>query len=158
MGHRGPGCVIVESQPPHILTECLGQRRSSDRPYSGLRGAHAGSTPVPGSCRNPRLPPGLQERAATGGAASSSSSIDPGVQFIGQAPKTTSTCRHSPSSRGANPPGNSPHSSTTPAVLHHPHSFTIDINLRFHVQTTPDVLPHHQLSPEHPRVRKWQRE
>ena len=157
MGHRGPGCVIVKSQPPHILTECLGQRRSSDRPDSELRGAHAGSTAVPGPRRNPRLPPGIQERAATGGAASSSS-INAGVQFVGQAPETTSTCRHSPCSRGANPPGNSPHSSTTPAVLQHPNSLTVNINLRLHVQTTPGVLPHHQLSPEHPRVRKWQRE
>ena len=158
MGHRGPGCVISESQPPHILTECLGQRRSSDRPYSELRGAHAGSKAVSRPRRNPRLPQSVQERAATGGAASSSSSINAGVRFVGQAPETTSTCRHSPCSRGANPPGNSPHSATTPAVLHHPNSLTVDVNLRLNVQTTPGVLPYHQLSPEHPRVREWQRE
>ena len=157
MGRRGPGCVTVESQPPFKLTYRVGQRRSSDRPYTELCGAYAGSTAVPGPRRNPRLPPGIQERAATGGAASSSS-IDPGFQFIGQAPETTSTCHHSPRSRGKNPPGHSPHSATTPAVLHHPNSLTVDINLRLHIQTTPGVLPHDQLSPEHPRLRKWQRE
>ena len=157
MGHRGPGCVTVESQPPFILTYCLGQRRGPNRLNSALRGAHEGAETVPGPRRNPRLPQSIQERAATGGAASSSS-IDPGFQFIGQAPETTSTCHHSPRSRGKNPPGHSPHSATTPAVLHHPNSLTVDINLRLHIQTTPGVLPHDQLSPEHPRVRKWQRE